>query len=191
MIDECAKMSDMGKDDIVIELVAARYQLAALVDHVRCDSDFEIIGTFDPEYLRIPSKEWLDKIVLYGWEHRDKEDLGYGYGDYMDYGVIHDDDTDHAFEELIKKGIAVLPDYYDDSPNHEKYLEFREKEEPWPEDPRIQGDWDELAKLPKDELIRMLEHVKRRWVDLKASLKVLADDYEAESRLEIDMRSER
>ncbi|WP_400230633.1 hypothetical protein [Methanomethylophilus alvi] len=164
------------KDELIIKYVSERYQMAVFAGRLKDLSEFSIRGTFDSELLRVPSEKWLNKIARYAWEHRDTEDLGFSGSDIMDYGV-ESDCAYSEFERMCKEGEATWPYHYEESPNHGIYLKEAEQDPGWPEDPKIEGDWDDLESLSEKELEDRIAEIGKKRGKLESALKSLAGEF--------------
>ena len=159
-------LKGLNKDELVIEYVAERYQLGVFVGQLFDLRDFDIRGTYDPDLLRIPTGDWCTKIAIFAWNYRNVSDLGYCGGDLKDYGV-ESDTADDVFDEMCDKGTFTWPWDFECSPNHDAYKEYEKHIfDDLYEEPKIEGDWEELCKLSEEELTERIMDVRRRYDEL-------------------------
>lgn len=174
---ETADLASLSKEELVIEYVAARYQLGVYANIVHSKAGWHIFGTGDSDILLVPDEKWGPMIGRYMWEHRDVEDLGVSEGEMSYYGV-NDDAAETIFEGMCERGEAVLPYFHPDSPN------YREDEwEEYPEEPAIPGDWEQLMQIPREQIEEDLMLIRKAFCDIRSRLQSIDRDYDRYRRL--------
>ncbi len=177
---ETADLSTLSKEELIIEYVAARYQLGVYADLVHSLAGWDIFGTFNDEILLVPDEKWGLIIGRYMWKNRDVEDLGVTGGDMMNYGV-NDDAAEAVFDGMCERGEAVLPNYHPDSPNYKE--DEQEGLEDFPEEPVIPGDWEQLMRIPREQIEEDLLLIRGAFRDIRSRLRSIDKDHERYRRL--------
>lgn len=169
---ETADLTSLSKEDLIIEYVAARYQLGVYANLVHSLAGWDIWGTFDPDILLVPDGEWGLRIGRYMWEHRDVGDLGVSECEMMNYGM-NDETASAIFEGMCERGEAVLPCRHPDSPNYreDELTELRE-------DPAIPGDWMQLMDVPREQIEEDLMIIRKAFSDIRSRLRSIDGDHD-------------
>ena len=174
---ETADLSTLSKEELIIEYVAARYQLGVYADLVHSLAGWDIFGTGNEDILLVPDEKWGLTIGRYMWKHRDINDLGVSEVDISYYGV-NDDAAEAVFDGMCERGEAVLPEYHPDSPNYKE-----EELEDFHEEPVIPGDWEQLMRIPREQIEEDLLLIREAFRDIRTRLRSIDKDHERYRRL--------
>jgi len=174
---ETADLSTLSKEELIIEYVAARYQLGVYADLVHSLAGWDIFGTGNEDILLVPDEKWGLTIGRYMWKHRDINDLGVSEVDISYYGV-NDDAAEAVFDGMCERGEAVLPEYHPDSPNYKE-----EELEDFHEEPVIPGDWEQLMRIPREQIEEDLLLICEAFRDIRSRLRSIDKDHERYRRL--------
>ena len=174
---ETADLSTLSKEELIIEYVAARYQLGVYANLVHSLAGWDVFGTGNSDLLLVPDEKWGLMIGRYMWKHRDVEGPGVSGGEISYYGV-NDDVADTIFDGMCERGEAVLPEYHPDSPNYKE-----EELEDFPEEPVIPGDWAQLMQIPREQIEEDLLLIREAFRDIRSRLRSIDKDHERYRRL--------